>query len=306
MDVAVKQAPGCTHYAATIGFFDGVHLGHCYLLNQVQKEAAQRGLSSMAITFATHPRTVLNADFQPKLLTTNEEKFARIKATGIEALTILDFTRKFAIQTAEEFIGKLACDYGVRCLIVGHDHHFGSNRNDGFEEYKAYGACHGIEVIQAKALKEGDFIVSSSAIRRLLDEGLVEQAALALGRSYALPGTIIGGHRIGREMGFPTANLRPTDDSLLIPKEGVYASYATVEGCTYPAMVNIGRRPTLNNGDNQSIEAHLFNFSGNLYGKTMQLEFAARLREEKKFISREALQKQLQSDAHHTLEILQA
>ncbi len=300
-----NNTTGEVHYAATIGFFDGVHTGHRFLLEQVKEEAARRGLSSMAITFSEHPRAVLKADYQPNLLTDEEEKTRLLRATGIDAIIVLDFTRKFAAQTAEEFMAVLAEDYGVRCLVIGHDHHFGSNRNDGFEEYKAYGACHGIEVVQAKALKNADFIVSSSAIRRALNEGLVEQAARGLGRNYAISGAIVSGHRVGRELGFPTANLQVADSSLLIPKEGVYAAYATVDSLVYPAMVNIGRRPTLNNGNNQSIEAHLFNFSGNLYNKTMRLEFVSRLRDEKKFIDRKALQTQLQTDALHTLKILE-
>ncbi len=300
--------PGSTvgeaRYAATIGFFDGVHTGHRFLLEQVKAEAAKRGLSGMAITFSEHPRAVLKADYQPNLLTGEEEKTRLLASTGIDALLMLDFTRKFAAQTAEEFIGRLAEDYGVRCLVIGHDHRFGSNRNDGFEEYKAYGATCGIEVVAAEALKNADFIVSSSAIRRLLGEGLAEQAARALGRSYALEGSIIGGKRIGRELGFPTANLQAAEKRQLIPKEGVYAGYATVEGCTYPAMVNIGRRPTLDADGHQSIEAHLFGFSGDLYGKTMRIEFTNRLRDEKKFISLEALQAQLRKDAEATLNIL--
>ncbi len=304
MQIVREKGEAAGNFAATIGFFDGVHLGHRYLLELVKQGAARRGLSSMVITFPTHPRLALHTDYRPALLTTLKEKLRLIDRAGIKVCTLLDFTSEFAKQSAETFMEILARDFGVRCLIVGHDHRFGSNPQDGFAEYQTYGARFGIELVQADALKTDEFTVSSSFVRRLIAEGDVGKAAFCLGRYYSLSGTVVEGRKVGREIGFPTANLRLESSELLVPKEGVYAAFAEVGEEEFPAMVNVGSRPTLNNGSDISIEAHLLDFSGNLYGAELRLKFVEKLREEKKFDSLDALRSQLCDDACRTKEIL--
>ncbi len=304
MQIVRKKEEAAGNFVATIGFFDGVHLGHRYLLELVKEGAVRRGLSSMVITFPVHPRVALGTNYRPALLTTLEEKLRLLERAGINVCTLLDFTPEFAKQSAEAFMEILARDFGVRCLIVGHDHRFGSNPQDGFAEYQAYGARFGIELVQADALKTDEFTVSSSYVRRMIAEGNVARAAFCLGRYYTLCGTVVEGRQVGRKIGFPTANLQLESFELLIPKEGVYAAFVEVEGEEYLAMVNVGSRPTLDNGSDISIEAHLLDFTGELYGAKLRLEFAGRLRDEKKFDSLDALRSQLCDDARRTKEML--
>ena len=293
-------------YCATIGFFDGVHLGHRYLLRQVTDAAQHRGLKSMAVTFADHPRRTLQTDYRPLLLTTPEEKVHLLSDNGLDACAVFHFTKEMAALSAREFMQTYLHDYlGVRCLIIGYDHRFGHNRNEGFEDYQTYGKQIGIEVVQAQPLQNDEYTVSSSVVRRFLEAGNVEKARECLGRSYHLRGTVVEGHHVGRDLGFPTANLCPENPDLLVPARGVYAIYAEVDGKKYPAMLNIGKRPTLNNGNDCTIESHLFGLSKNIYGKTLTLTFEHHLREEKKFNSLDELKSQLKEDADQTLKILE-
>lgn len=289
-------------YCATIGFFDGVHLGHQFLLRQVEDAAAARGLRSMAVTFEEHPRVALDSQYQPRLLGTAEEKLTWLAATGINACALLRFDRAMASLSAKDFMQKYLLEQlDVRCLVIGYDHHFGHNRQEGFEDYVRHGRALGIEVVPALPLETGDFTVSSSAIRRFLEAGNVEQAAKGLGRPFSLRGTVAEGRRVGRRIGFPTANLRPADPHLLVPRIGVYAVWAEIPEGRFPAMLNIGRRPTLNNGSDISIEAHLIGFNGNLYNQPLTLHFVRRLRDEMTFPSLELLTQQLEQDAREAL-----
>lgn len=292
-------------YCATIGCFDGVHLGHRFLLEQVKQTAELTGLKSMAVTFSNHPRQVLQTDYCPQLLTTPEQKLELLEQCGIDTCALLTFTPQMAALSARDFMQQyLHRLLGVRCLVIGYDHHFGHHPHEGFKEYAAYGEAIGIRVIQAEPLVSGGFTVSSSAVRRLLEAGDVKKAADCLGRPYHLRGTVVEGRHVGRDLGFPTANLRPEHPNLQVPAKGVYAIYATVDGQRYPAMLNIGRRPTLDNGTDCTIESHLFGFNGNLYGKDITLHFQERLRDERKFSSLDDLQAQLRKDAEQTLKIL--
>ena len=293
-------------YCATIGFFDGVHLGHRYLLKQVTDAARERGLKSMAVTFADHPRRTLQTDYHPLLLTTPEEKVRLLSDCELDACAVLQFTMDMAAMSAREFMQAYLHDYlGVRCLVIGYDHRFGHNRNEGFEDYQAYGKEIGIEVVQALPLQNEKYTVSSSVVRRFLEAGDVEEARKCLGRSYHLRGTVVEGRHVGRDLGFPTANLCPENPDLLVPARGVYAIYAEVDGKSYPAMLNIGKRPTLNNGKDCTIESHLFGLSEDIYGKTLTLTFEHHLRDEKKFNSLDELKAQLKTDAQQTLKILE-
>lgn len=293
-----------TACAATIGFFDGVHRGHRYLLDQVRDAAQQRGLASQLITFPEHPRRTLCPDFCPQILTTTAEKLELLETTGIDRCALFPFTPELAQLSAYDFMKSLFERFGVRALVIGYDHRFGHDRRESFDDYVAYGKQMGIEVIQAGHFAPDGLHISSSAVRKALLQGDAERAACYLGRPYSLTGKIIEGHHIGSGLGFPTANLLPENEAKLVPANGAYAAEATVEGETYAAMLNIGTRPTLNNGPERSIEAHLLGFSGNLYGKNLTLRFRHYLRDERKFDSLETLTAQLRHDAAQTAKLL--
>ena len=288
----------CPSRVATIGFFDGVHAGHRFLLSQVEALAREAGMSGLAITFERHPRQVLQADYCPVLLNTPQEKFQLLSASGIDACVMLDFTAAMSRLSARDFMVRyLQKRFGVRKLLMGYDHHFGHERHLAFPDYQALGQELGIEVLQAEAFRTADITVSSSAIRRLLQGGDVDRANTCLGYAYTLDGVVVEGHHVGRQLGFPTANLKPSVAEKLVPGRGVYAVEAVYGGKTYAAMLNIGFRPTLDNGAESTIEAHLFGFSGNLYGEPLRLRFRHRVRDEQRFASLDTLKQQLKADA---------
>ena len=294
---SLDNAQGC---CAAIGFFDGVHRGHQYLINQVKAEAAKRGLSPILISFEEHPRLALSgARYWPELLTTNAQKLQLLAQTGLDACVLLHFDHAMSMLTSQEFMEiVLKKELHVDCLLVGYDHHFGSDLSAGFKDYVRYGKQVGIEVLRERPFEADDLRISSSATRRFLTGGNVEMARACLGRPYALEGVVVEGHHAGSLMGFPTANLRPECSEQLIPGRGVYAVRAEVGGFDYMAMLNIGWRPTLDNGTDQTIEAHLLDYDGGeLYGQHMRLEFYRRIRDEHRFNSIEELQKQLAIDA---------
>lgn len=285
--------------AATIGFFDGVHRGHQFLIAQLRQLAASRGLASMVVTFANHPRTVVSTDWQPSLLSSPSEKRQLLAATGVDRLEVLQFDRQMASLSAREFMQRvLLGQLGVRLLLIGYDNRFGHNRDEGFADYVRHGLDLGIEVVQARPLIESGVGISSSLVRRQLAQGDVAAAAHCLGRSYSLSGRVVGGEHIGRQLGFPTANLQLSDPHRLVPATGAYAVLAAVEGepCPLQGMMNIGTRPTFD-GHSRTLEVHLFRFQGDLYGRRLSVSFISRLRGEVAFASPQELQAQLQRDA---------
>ena len=282
---------------ATIGFFDGVHRGHQCLVSQVCRLAHERCCPSLVITFDKHPRQVLQSDYIPQLVSTLTEKKALLNASGIDRLEVLPFTVELSRLTALQFMQQVLRDQlQVKTLVMGYDHRFGCGGGE-FADYVEWGRQTGIDVVLAHELE--DVKVSSSRIRRFLAEGDVRQANTLLGYQYALQGVVVSGHQVGRHIGFPTANLKVQEDKLL-PAQGVYAVRVTIEAeATYDGMLCIGHRPTLNNGDELSVEANLFDFSGDLYGKKVKLMLVDRLRDEQSFPSVQALQQQLEQDAAH-------
>lgn len=287
---------------ATIGFFDGVHRGHRYLIEQVREAAAARGLASSVITFPVHPRKVMQSDYHPELLTTCDEKVALLAQTGIDSCIMLDFTPEVARLSAKEFMSILKERYHIQALVIGHDHRFGHNRSEGFEDYVRYGQELGMEVLLARAYTytreavETEVTISSSVIRRLMQEGNVSEAAEYLGYDFFLEGTVVGGYHVGRKIGFPTANLRVTDPDKLIPADGVYAVHVFLEGKEYGGMLSIGYRPTLDNGPDRSIEVHIFHFNSDVYNQPMRISFVRRTRPELKFDSMDELIERLHLD----------
>lgn len=297
---------------ATIGFFDGVHSGHRYLIQQVKEIAAAKGLRSAIVTFPIHPRKVMVAEYRPELLTTPDEKIGLLSEMGIDYCLMLDFTPEISRLTAQEFMSQLLKErYQVECLVIGYDHRFGHNRSEGFDDYVRYGKEIGIEVIQAHAFTNNIQIgtdmnvpVSSSLIRKLLHEGEVEVAARCLGYEYFLDGTVVGGYQVGRKIGFPTANLSVDDPDKLVPADGVYAVWVTFDGKTYMGMLNIGVRPTIDNGSNRTIEVNILHFHSDIYDKFIRLTFVKRTRSELKYSNIDDLIAQLHKDAEETEEIL--
>lgn len=297
---------------ATIGFFDGVHTGHRYLIQQVKEIAAAKGLRSALVTFPVHPRKVMNADYRPELLTTAEEKIHLLAETGVDYCMMLDFTPEISRMSAKEFMTRLLKErYQVKYLVIGYDHRFGHNRSESFEDYVRYGEEIGMEVIRARAVTSDiatsdsqNVPVSSSLIRTLLHQGDVDAAARCLGYEYFLDGTVVGGYQVGRKIGFPTANLCVDDPEKLIPADGVYAVWVTLDGKTYMGMLNIGMRPTIDNDPNRTIEVNILHFHSDIYNKTIRLTFVKRTRPELKFDTIDALIGQLHKDAEEVEVIL--
>ena len=284
-----------TGYVATIGMFDGVHLGHQYVLQQVMQTAHERGLQSMAITFDHTLR-------KEALLTTLDEKLSLLQQMGIDRTEVLAFTEELRQMTAREFMQQVLKErLDVQVLLIGYDNRFGRGRSEGFDDYVRYGRELGIDVIQLSA----HGTVCSSLIRQQLKEGRVAEAADLLGHPYLLEGHVEHGEHIGTRLGYPTANLVPDDSQQLIPASGVYAVRVTLDHqpTLHAAMMNIGHRPTFD-GQHTTLEVHVLHLNENLYGHQLTVHFIGRLRDEQRFDSEEALIAQLQKDLIQTEKIL--
>lgn len=298
----IKTAlPPCV---ATIGCFDGVHRGHRYLIRQVTQIGQEKGLHTTLITFPVHPRQVMQSDYQPQFLSCLPQKEALIQTLQVDYCLMMAFTRELSELSAYEFMKLLHERFNVCVLVIGYDHRFGHNRTETFKDYCRYGAELGIEVTQARALVEDGVSVSSSVIRNLLNNGEIAEANHYLSYRYFLDGTVIDGYKMGRKLGFPTANLQPSCPNKLIPAEGVYAVYVYIDEIRYMGMLNIGYRPTVHNGENRSIEVYIIDFSGDIYHKQIRIEFMERIRREQKFESINALISQLNQDKDTVIRIL--
>ena len=284
---------------ATIGFFDGVHRGHRYLIDQMITVAKEANMESTVITFDRHPRQVLHSDYLPQMLSTFEEKKALLKNTPADHIEILTFDEQLAALSAHDFMKEVLRErLNVRKLVIGYDNRFGHNRSEGFEDYVRYGQELGIEVIQAMPLSEPDKeAISSSYIRACLLVGNVWSANEALGYAYSLTGRVTEGFHEGRKIGFPTANLDTDETGKLVPASGVYAVHVQLENEQHlrPAMMNIGTRPTYD-GQLQTLEVHIFDFDSDIYGQQLRVVFDRRIRNEMKFSSPQELAKQLEKD----------
>lgn len=282
---------------ATIGFFDGVHLGHRYLIHELKEVAAARKLPSAVITFPEHPRAVLHSDYQPKLLNSFEEKLEHLASTGIDYCIVLDFTIELSHLTAQQFIGSvLAETLHIDTLLIGYDHRFGHNREEGFEQYVVYGSACGMQVRKASPYDEGQTAVSSSEIRKLLANCQVEEATHLLTYPYQLKGSIVSGYKIGRKLGFPTANIQVDEPFKIVPGIGVYAVWVYLEELKYKGMLYIGDRPTLDNGSHITLEVNILNFSGDIYNNEITVSFIYYVRGDIKFDSLDELKEQLARD----------
>ena len=289
--------------SATIGFFDGVHLGHRFVMEQLKKTAEKNNASSLIITFDAHPRKVIRSDFQPKLLTTLPEKLKLFNKTGVDACAVLDFTPEMAQLPAYDFMKQVLKEqYNVDALLIGYDHRFGKNRQETFEQYVEYGKTLGIELVLLERFSSREMEnISSSEIRRALQNGEISRANAMLGYDYFFEGQVIDGFKIGRKIGFPTANLQLNEQEKLLPAVGVYAVKILADGEIYPGMLNIGNRPTLENGNRISIEAHIIDFDKDIYNQTIEVSFLHKIRDEKKFDSVDKLIEQLTKDKEEVL-----
>lgn len=293
----------------TIGGFDGVHLGHQYLLQQMKEAAAQIGAKTMVVTFREHPSATLHPQTPVRQLTTLDEKLALLESMGIDYVAVLDFNQQMAQISACRFMEEILVEQlKGRLLIVGYDHRFGRKSDETFADYQKYGKELGIEVRLAHELPTADLPigkgthVSSSAIRRALSNGEISLANTLLNRLYSIEGIVTRGEGIGRTIGFPTANIALTDNRKMLPRNGAYAVNVVFEG-DVPArkhsrgMLYIGSRPTLEGlGQEQRIEVNILDFNEEIYGQRLRLEFLAFIREEQRFDSLEELRQQLEQD----------
>lgn len=288
---------------ATIGTFDGVHRGHRFLLDQVIRLAKADGGRSVVVTFSNSPRSVIEPVFVPSYLTTNSEKRRLLFDFGIDDVTIKPFTTDLMQLSARQFMQQVLHDeLGITTLVIGYDHRFGYNRAEGFNDYVRYGKEMGIKVMLANEYQFDGKEVSSSAIRQAVSSGNISMANDLLGYHYSIEGQVINGFHIGRTIGYPTANIQLPNNKL-VPADGVYAVTVMLDREEYNGMLNIGHRPTFDNGQ-RSIEVHLLDFNRDIYSERIQLRFAERIREEKRFESIEELKAQISKDEHQIRMIL--
>ena len=289
----------------TQGTFDGVHVGHQKILSRLREMADSKGKETVLITFFPHPRMVLYPDDTSlKLLHTPEEKIEKMTESGIDHLLMVPFTREFSRLSSMQFIRDIIVNtIGAGTLVIGYDHRFGKNREGSLEDLREYAAMYGFEVEEIAARDVDEVHVSSTKIRDALTEGKVGLASRYLGYPYAVRGKVIRGHAVGRELGYPTANISVEEAYKLIPADGIYAVKVKSGEKKYGGMASIGFAPTFE-GRKHAIEVNIFDFEEDIYGHTLSVEFIERIRAEEKFNSREALVEQLRQDKLSALKLL--
>ncbi|NAY92630.1 bifunctional riboflavin kinase/FAD synthetase [Muricauda sp. JGD-17] len=301
----ISHFKGIGHQTAiTIGTFDGVHLGHRKILERLINDAKSSGLKSTVLTFFPHPRMVLQKDADIQLLNTLEEKKQILARMGLDYLIVHPFTKKFSRLSATEFVRDILVNsLKAKKIIIGYDHRFGRNRNANIQDLIAFGNTLDFEVEEIPVQEIDEVSVSSTKIRKALLEGDIVTANDYLNYPYMLTGTITKGKGLGKQFGFPTANLHIAEDYKLIPKNGVYVVQSEIQGKQYHGMMNIGFNPTVS-GTEKSIEINFFDFDGNLYGQKIQVGLLHRIRDEHKFETVDELQRQLKKDRNHSLELI--
>lgn len=289
----------------TVGNLDGVHLGHRQLLAKVMEIASERKLIGTVITFDRHPRTVVSSSPVSKIriLTNLDEKVEFVKKQGIDRVIIVKFTREFSELSYEEFVETvLVKKLNMKAMVLGHDHAFGRNRAGNIETLEKLRTKYHFELFEVGAYKKGDITVSSSLIREHLTNGRVHEATELLGRNYSLSGIVVRGDGRGAKLTFPTANISPENQAKLVPAEGVYAVDCYLKSGKFRGMANIGYKPTFGIAD-KTIEIHLLDFSGDIYGDRISVEFIERIRDEIKFNSKQELIEQLHKDKEKSYKI---
>lgn len=297
--------PSISHAVVTSGTFDGVHLGHQKILSRLSELAKNYSGETVLLTYWPHPRLVLYPkEHHLRLLSTFDEKVTLLRDFGIDHLIVLPFTPKFSQMSSVDFIQQILVNkIQTKRLVIGYDHKFGKNREGSFDYLQTHSQELGFAIEEISRQDVEDMGVSSSKIRSALENGDLATATSYLGRPYSLTGEVVEGHQIGRSIGFPTANIQVKDDYKLLPKNGVYAVRVQFVDKQYKGMLNLGTRPTVE-GEQQTIEVYLFDFSGDLYHKQLTVDFIQFLREEKKFIDLSALKDQLMLDQEKALHVL--
>lgn len=284
------------HPVATVGVFDGVHRGHMEIIGRLSAMAQEKNCESVIITFEPHPRLVLPHHAEVKLLQTLDEKLQRFEIAGVGAVLVIPFDRDFAKITPHDFIKNVLVDsLQVSHVITGYDHFFGQNRQGDYDMLSKMGNQYGFTVDELPMVLVAEHTVSSSSVRRALLDGDVRLAATMLGYPYSITGEVVAGNKIGRNIGYPTANLKPNSKHKLIPGQGVFATMVQADGESYKGMTNIGYRPTID-ADHLTIEVNIFDFYKDIYGKDITLSFIEHIRSEKRFASLGDLQLQLAND----------
>lgn len=285
-------------YPATVialGTFDGLHLGHTDVINTAKDYAERNGLKLAVFTFSNHPLALIRPDLVPVRIISAEEKIKLLESFGVDYLINIPFTEDFAALSPDEFLDRLAC-FNYRCLVVGENFTYGFLGSGKTETLERSGRKNGFDVIVRPLVKMNGNVVSSTGIRNLIQAGHIEYANRMLGRAYAITGKIVHGEQRGRKLGFPTANIELLHGEMAVPAPGVYAVTASIEGRIYEGMGNIGNNPTFNDVEHVRLEVNLFNCSGDLYGKTMSVQFHKYIRAEKKFSGVEELCRQIEED----------
>ena len=278
-----------------LGNFDGMHRGHLKIIERVRRGAEERGSTAVAMTFDPHPSKIVRPDKAPPLLMTHQQKLEALARGGMHGVAIVRFTPELAQWDPETFVRSVLVEWlHVAEVWVGANFLFGHDRSGNFSLLRSLGARYGFRAEKIDPVRYKDFVVSSTRVRRLVSEGRVDEAGALLGHYYALDGTVVQGQKRGRELGFPTANLCPENE--LVPPAGVYATTATIDGMAYPALTNIGTRPTFESGEENVIETHVLDMNKDMYGAKLRLGFVQRLRDEKKFDGIDALKAQIEAD----------
>lgn len=300
-----KEFPQPNNAVVTIGTFDGVHFGHQKILKRVTSLASRHSGQSVLVTFWPHPRFILSPDDDKlKLLSTFEEKAELMKSVGFDHIVKIPFTTEFSQLTSEEFTQKVLVNkIGTRHLVIGYDHRFGKNREGGFDYLKANEVKFGFQVEEIPKQEIDDVSVSSTKIRTALLTGDIKNATNYLGRHYSITGKVVSGARLGRELGYPTANIQIQESYKLIPTDGAYAVRVVIDDQIFKGMMNIGVRPTVD-GSERKIEAHIFDFQQDIYGAEITVLFVEMIREETKFSDINGLRDQLSLDKQKAQAIL--
>ncbi|MBM3820104.1 MAG: bifunctional riboflavin kinase/FAD synthetase [Acidimicrobiia bacterium] len=289
------RPPWLVHPVLALGNFDGLHRGHLKIIERVKRGAAEHGGTPMAMTFDPHPPRVVRPDKAPPLLMTKAQRLDALHRTGINCVAVVRFTHEMSQWDPETFVRSVLVDWlRVSEVWVGANFLFGHGRSGNFTSLRTLGQRYGFRADKIDPVRYKEFVVSSTRIRRLVTEGRMDEAAALLGHQYYLDGEVVEGRRRGRELGFPTANLRTANE--LVPPHGVYATTLTVDGIIHPAMTNIGVNPTFGDAHAPTIETHVLGFSGDLYARQVRLGFVLRLRDERRFDDVDALRAQIEAD----------
>jgi riboflavin kinase/FMN adenylyltransferase len=289
----------------TLGTFDGIHLGHQQIIKRVIECSEENKLRNLIITFHPHPRKVINPEMQLKLLTTNEEQINILEKLGVQNLFIINFTKEFSQLTPDEFIKNYLVDkIGLSRIVIGYDHHFGKGRGGDVEFLLAAGKKYDFEILQIQPFIIDDEPVSSTKIRAALETGDISKVNKMLGRYYSFSGVVVEGDKRGRELGYPTANIKLSDEDKMLPQIGIYAVLVEIDGIEYKALLSIGKRPTFYNDGKVIPEVYIYNFNDDIYGKEIKVNLIQKLRGEEKFNSAEELIRQMNIDKENGLKVL--